>query len=145
MRSTPSLRSYLNVAIETVSIFVCLTTALSRPFKEDLLALPFSRLSPPGDRWCDVLGFVPAGSVSSSTTIQIISICEGCFARQSIPRSFSLTPACPGQYTHRSFRRWMSTIDTFHFSLFCGKLIGSVRMMASVVRCHLLRQSSVTA
>ena len=26
-------------------------------------------------------------------------------------RSFLLTPACPGQYIHRSFRRWMSTID----------------------------------
>ena len=99
MRSTPSLRSYLNVAIEMDSIFVCMTTAFSRPFKEDLLALPFSRLSPPGDRWCDVLGFVPAGSVSSFSTIQSISICEGCFARQSIPRLFSLTPACPGQYT----------------------------------------------
>ena len=28
-------------------------------------------LSPPGDRWCDVLGFVPAGSVWSSSTLQI--------------------------------------------------------------------------
>ena len=28
----------------------------------------FPRLSPRGDRWCDVLGFVPAGSVSSSST-----------------------------------------------------------------------------
>ena len=27
-------------------------------------------------------------------------------------RSFPFTPACPEQYTHRSFRRWMSTIDT---------------------------------
>ena len=34
--------------------------ALSRPFKEDRLALPvFQRLSPPGDQWCDVLGFLP--------------------------------------------------------------------------------------
>ena len=24
-------------------------------------------------------------------------------------------PACPGQYTHRSFWSWMSTIDTFHW------------------------------
>ena len=31
----------------------------------------FPRLSPPGDRWRDVLGFVPAGSVSSSSTLQI--------------------------------------------------------------------------
>ena len=27
--------------------------------------------SPPGDRWCDVLGFVPACSVSSSSALQI--------------------------------------------------------------------------
>ena len=31
----------------------------------------FSRLSPLGDRWCDVLDFVPAGSVSSSSTLQV--------------------------------------------------------------------------
>ena len=31
----------------------------------------FPRLSPPGDRWCDVLGFVPEGSVSSSSTFQV--------------------------------------------------------------------------
>ena len=31
----------------------------------------FPRLSSSGDRWCDVLGFVPTGSVSSSSTFQI--------------------------------------------------------------------------
>ena len=45
---------------------------ISRPFKEDRLALPFPRLSHPGDRWCCVVGFVPAGSVSSSSPLQII-------------------------------------------------------------------------
>ena len=45
--------------------------ALSRPFKEDRLALPLSTpLSPPVDRWCEVLDFVPAGSVSSFSTFQ---------------------------------------------------------------------------
>ena len=29
--------------------------------------------------------------------------CEGCFARQG-----HFSPACPGQYTQRNFRRWMS-------------------------------------
>ena len=54
-------------------------------------------------------------------------------------RSFSFSPACPGQYTHRRFRRWTSTIDTLHSGLpiplftFCSKLIQSVRMMACVV------------
>ena len=94
--------------------------------------LLFPRLSPPGNPWCDILGFVPAGSVSSFSTLQIIreATCEGCFARQSTARSFPFTPACPGQYTHRRFRRWMSTIDTFHsglpipfFSLFVASLL----------------------
>ena len=55
-------------------------------------------------------------------------------------RSFPFTPACPGQYTNRSFRRWMSTIDTFQsglpipFFTFCSKRIQSVTMMACVVR-----------
>ena len=61
-----------------------------------------------GGRWCDVLGFVPAGSVSSFSTLQIFreaSHCEGCFARQSTCSVVSLHSVCPGQYAHRSFRR----------------------------------------
>ena len=38
MRSTSSLRNFPNVASETVAMFVGLTMALSRPFKEDRLA-----------------------------------------------------------------------------------------------------------
>ena len=36
-----------------------------------VLRLLFQRLSPPGDQWCDVLGFVPGDSVSSFSTLQI--------------------------------------------------------------------------
>ena len=61
MRSTPSLSSFPNVAFEMVPVFARLTVSLSRPVKEDRLAPP-SRLAPPGDLWCDVLAFVPAGS-----------------------------------------------------------------------------------
>ena len=39
MRSAPSLRGFSNVAFETVPVFVWLTMALSRPFKEDCLAI----------------------------------------------------------------------------------------------------------
>ena len=42
MHTTPSLRSFPNVAFETVPMFVWLTMALSRPVKEDRLALPLS-------------------------------------------------------------------------------------------------------
>ena len=42
MRYTPSLRSLPNVALETVPMFVWLAMAISRPFKEDRLALPLS-------------------------------------------------------------------------------------------------------
>ena len=48
--------------------------AVSRPFEEDHLALPLSTPLPPGDRWCDALGFVPAGSVSSFSTLQIFRV-----------------------------------------------------------------------
>ena len=53
--------------------------------------------------------------------------------------SFPLTPACPGQYTHRILRRWMSNIDTCQsgppipFFTCCSRLNESVRMMACVV------------
>ena len=51
--------------------------------------------------------------------------CEGCFSSQAICSVASLhagmsllfTPACPGQYTHREFWRWMLTIDTFQSGL----------------------------
>ena len=68
MRSTPSLRSFSNVAFETVPTLVRLTMTLSRKIIERIL---FLCLSPPDNRWCDVIGFVPTGSVSNSSTLQI--------------------------------------------------------------------------
>ena len=57
--------------------------------------------------------------------------CESCFPAIVSARSFPFTPACLGQYIHRSFRRWMSTSDTIQSGLpiplfsFCSKLIES--------------------
>ena len=42
MHSIPSLRSFPNVAFETVPMFFGLTMVLSRPFKEDHLVLLLS-------------------------------------------------------------------------------------------------------
>ena len=65
-----------NVAVETAPMLALVDdnpfhTSPSRKIVEHFLF--FVRLSPPGDRWCGVLGFVcvPAGSVSSSSTLQI--------------------------------------------------------------------------
>ena len=69
MRQTLSLQSFPRAAFETVPMFVWLTTALSRPFKE-VEHFPFLRLSRTGDRWCDVPCFVPAVGISSSSTLQ---------------------------------------------------------------------------
>ena len=44
MPSTPSLRGSPIVAFETVPVFARLTMVVSRPFKEDRLALPLSTL-----------------------------------------------------------------------------------------------------
>ena len=67
MCSTPSLRSFLNVAFETAPVFVWLTVALSHLFNEALVhASLFQAIN-----WCNVLGFVPASSVPSSTALQI--------------------------------------------------------------------------
>ena len=49
-----------DVGFETFSMFVLLRNIVQR--------FLFPRLSPPADRWCDLLGFVP-GSVSSSSTL----------------------------------------------------------------------------
>ena len=72
VRSAPSLRSFPNVAFETG--FQCSSDrrwpplVLSRKIVQRFL---FPRLSPPGDRWCDGLGFLPAVNVSSFSTLRI--------------------------------------------------------------------------
>ena len=67
--------SFLNIAFETVPMFIWFDDdlALSGPFKEDCLALPLSMhlSSRQSMVWCNVLGFVSTGSVSSFSTLQI--------------------------------------------------------------------------
>ena len=122
MHSTPYFRSFPYIAFEMVPVFIWLMMALSRPFKEDHLALPLSTPLLPRDQWCDVLGF-SSGLLKSKPLVRV-SLPTSLFLQ-----SFPFTPACPGQYTHRSFRRWMSTINTFHCGLpiplftFCSKLV----------------------
>ena len=128
MRSTPSLRSFPNVALKNSSNVGLIDDGPSRKIVERFLLL---RLSPPGDRWCDVFDFVPVVSVSSSWTLQIFRDATRLwwvFFRVYL-LSFPLTPACPGQYN----------IDTcqpglpISFYTFCSRLIESVRMMACEV------------
>ena len=64
----------------------------------------FLCLSPPGDCWCGVLGFVPTASVSSSSTHEIFR--DEPLVVHALPASwcalsFPLTP-CPKQHSHRS-------------------------------------------
>ena len=70
----PSLRRFPNFAFGTIPTFVWRWPLLvfSRKMIERFL---FLCLSPPGDRWCDVLVFMPTGSVSSSSTLQIFTQC----------------------------------------------------------------------
>ena len=66
MCSTLSHSSFLNVALETVPMFVWLIVALSHPFKEALVhAFLLQAIS-----WGDVLGFVPASRVPSFSALQ---------------------------------------------------------------------------
>ena len=101
MRSIPSLRSVPNVTFETVTMFVRLTMVLSRPFKENRLALPLSTLL--GSRrlmlWCpwlcarrlclkllntsDLPRSKPLVSVALPTSQ---SICLACRSSESIGR-----------------------------------------------------------
>ena len=107
------------------------------PFKEDRLTFHFECLFPPGDRWCDVLAFAPACSVSNFSTLQIF--------RRDTSQLWGLLcpPVCllghfPSPrhvqgsiHTHTHF----STINTFQPGLpfpvftFCSRLIESVRTM----------------
>ena len=67
--STPSPKRFPNVAFETVPEFVWLMRALFRSFKEDQLELHLSTIL--SSRRSKVLGFVPAGTVSKSSTLHI--------------------------------------------------------------------------
>ena len=60
--STQPLGSFPSIVFETVPVFIGLMMTLSCPFKEDCLAFPLSK----------PLVFVPAGSVSSSATLQTL-------------------------------------------------------------------------
>ena len=124
MRSIPSLRSFPNVAFETVPMLVWLTMVLSRPFKERLL---FLRLSPPGHQWCDVLGFVSAGSVSSFSTLQIFRetshlrwlLCPPVYLLGYFPSLRHVQGSTPTGYSERGCRLSIHSIlgFPFHFSL----------------------------
>ena len=141
MLSTPSLRSFPNVAFETVPMFVSVI--------DDGPLSSFQERSSSASSFHASLLRVISGLMSLALCPKVVSqasqhfrsseeqaTCEGCFARQSICSViFPFTPACPGQFTYRSFRRWTSTSDTVQsgppISLFtfCSKLMESVRMM----------------
>ena len=83
---------------------------------------PLPRLSPPGDRWRDALGFMTTGSFSSSSTLQIFRDARPLWGFPSYrpppppcpaslsSGSFPVTTVCLAQYIHRSFRRCISSI-----------------------------------
>ena len=130
IRSTPSLGSYHNVAFETVRL------------TDDGPLLSFQgRSSSASSFYCCLLQAIDC-VMSLALCPQVVSqapqhfrsseklaTCEGCFFPASLSsRSFPFTPACPGKHIRRSFRRWMSTIDTFQSGLpiplftFCSKI-----------------------
>ena len=53
------------------------------------------------------------GVMSLDLYPQVVSLVRAALPASLSALSFPFIPACPGQYTNRSFRRWMSTIDTF--------------------------------
>jgi len=233
----PSVRCFSNVAYETVPMFMWLIIALSRPFKEDRLALPLS--TPLSSRqsmvlcpwlWTIIGGsshryyfcrdkhvffatnffspqnisrdkndtcgssrqwytFVASKDVFVATKMILVAALANdillsrqktCLSRQNLylwqfppmilntsdlprskplvraalpaslsARSFPFTPVCPGQYTNRSFGRWMSTVDTFQSGLnsitlftVCSKLIDSWGWCHVWSDCHLLKDKS---
>ena len=70
MHSIPSFRVFPSDAFETEPVLGLNDTGplSSFPARKIVERFLFPRLSPQGDRWCNVLGFVPKGSFSSSST-----------------------------------------------------------------------------
>lgn len=69
--SAPSFRSFPIVAFVTVPVLSDLWGTFLVLSRRIVKLFVFVCLSPLGSGWCDALGFVPAGSVSSSCTLQI--------------------------------------------------------------------------
>ena len=111
-------------------------------FKEDRLALQslFPRLSPPSDRWCDVLGFVPTGRVSSSSTLQIFQdanhlwlLCLPVYLLGRLPSLRYALGSTPTGVLKMDVDHWHSPVSASHsIFTFCSKLIESMRMVACV-------------
>ena len=131
MRSTTSLRSFPNVAFETVPMFVLLTMVLSRPFKEDRRALP---LSVPLLQAVDgvmslalclqAVSQAPQHFISSNTQC----ICEGCSANQSIC-SVSFFHCNTSKAVHR---QKFSKVDVDHRHIPVQLCPSLIRLMISV-------------
>ena len=118
MHFTHLKKGFPNISLQTVSTFTWLTKAFFHSFKEDYWVLNLSRPLSPGHQWYNVFGFDPAGSISSSSTLQFFldASCKP-LVMVTLPTSlsalsFPMTPACPEQYIHRSLQRLMSNIDT---------------------------------
>ena len=132
MHSTLSLGSFVNVTFEMIPVFIWLMMALSRPFKEGHLVFPLS--TPLSSRrslvWCPWLWarMYCLKLLNTSDLPRSKPLVRTALPASLSARLFPFTPACPGQYTHRSFRKWMLTTDTFqsgvHIPLFtfCSKL-----------------------
>ena len=122
MRYTLSLRSLLQCCLENSSKvgltegwpFLVLSPQIAK-------CCLFPRVSPPGDRWRDFHGFMPAGRVSRPATLQIfrdgihvlLLLCP-LFCRL---KSFPLTPAChPGRVVHpQEFSKTDKPDNTGHY------------------------------
>ena len=112
MCSTLSLRSFPSVAFEMVPVFVWLTVAFSHPFKEDRPSHASSFQA--SYMICGVMSLALCPQAPQHfRSSEKQAICEGSITASVSARSFPFTLACSGQYTHRSFWRWMLTIDTF--------------------------------
>ena len=144
MRSTPSLRSFLNNAFETVSNVRLiddgpLSSFQGRSSSASSFHVPL--LQPiDGVMFLALCQQVVSQASQHFRSSEKQDTCMGCFVRQYICSVIPFTPACPGQHTHRRFRRWVSTVDTFQSGLpiplftffssfFFSKLIASVRMV----------------
>ena len=109
-----------NIAFETVRLLFFWLKIFSLVLLKKIVdRFLFSRFSSPGDRWCGVLGFVPAGSVSSSSTLQTPEQCHDsvymCSFRRRMSSNYIVT--CQSDFISHSS------------SLFQRQCRNSVRLM----------------
>ena len=130
--STPSLKMFPTLCLKQFQ------SSCSRKIVEQFL---FPRLNLPCCWSGDVLDIKPEGGVLSSSTLPIFRDASRLWRLPCPPvclLGHSFTPPCPGQYSHRCFRRWVKNIGPCQSGL-------AIPLLSKQLSCNMFSATPIIA